>query len=259
VDVTTNDVLAALRASHDRLATVLAGMSDADVAGRAYPSEWSVGQTASHLGSGAEIFTLFLEAGATGSPAPGADRFQPIWATWNAKSPTEQARDSVVADEIFLDRAAALSPAERDGWHLDLFGSEQTLLGLLTMRLGEHAVHTWDIAVAADPAATIAPEPTAILVDSLAGAVARSAKPTKPRRILISTSAPDRLFLLEFTADEATLTAVDTEPAVDATLHLSAEALIRLAYGRLDGDNTPDNSKAEGVDLDELRSTFEGF
>jgi hypothetical protein len=41
-------------------------------------------------------------------------------------------------------------------------------------------------------------------------------------------------------------------------LDLPAEAFVRLVYGRLDPDHTPDAVTATGVDLDLLRRTFPG-
>jgi hypothetical protein len=34
---------------------------------------------------------------------------------------------------------------------------------------------------------------------------------------------------------------------------------VRLVYGRLDAEHTPGSVKADGVDLDVLRSVFPGF
>src|ERR1700685_2728392 len=45
-----------------------------------YAGEWSIAQVLSHLGSQAEIFGLFLEAGLTGHDPPGMEQVRPIWA-----------------------------------------------------------------------------------------------------------------------------------------------------------------------------------
>ena len=42
------------------------------------------------------------------------------------------------------------------------------------------------------------------------------------------------------------------------TLHLPAEAFVRLVYGRLDADHTPHRVQADGLDLDDLRKVFPG-
>jgi hypothetical protein len=39
----------------------------------------------------------------------------------------------------------------------------------------------------------------------------------------------------------------------------TAEAFIRLVYGRLDADHTPRSVRADGVDLGTLRATFPGL
>ena len=41
------------------------------------------------------------------------------------------------------------------------------------MRLGEHAVHSWDAVVALDPAASLAPDAVELMVDSMDPVVAR--------------------------------------------------------------------------------------
>jgi hypothetical protein len=42
-------------------------------------------------------------------------------------------------------------------------------------------------------------------------------------------------------------------------VRMPGEALVRLVYGRLDSEHTPEAVEAEGVDLDVLRSVFPGF
>jgi uncharacterized protein (TIGR03083 family) len=256
-----DEVLTAVRASHDRLVAALAPLSDEQVAGPSYADEWSIAQVASHLGSGAEIFGLFVDAGRRQVPAPGAEQFGPIWDTWNAKPAPEQARDAVRADAAFLDRVDALSPDEREQWRLDMFGSEHTLSALLRLRLGEHALHTWDIVVALDPSATVAEDATAIVVDAMPGLVARTGRPAaEPYEVLVTTSAPARSFLLEVGAEGARLSVADatTAGASPARLRAPAEAFVRLVYGRLDPDHTPAAVETHGVELDTLRAAFPG-
>jgi uncharacterized protein (TIGR03083 family) len=255
-----DDVRAALDDSHDRLVSALAPLDATQVAAPSYADEWTIAQVASHLGSGAEIFTLFLEAGLDDGPPPGADVFGPVWDQWNAKSAAAQAGDAVIADAAFLDRLDTLSTDDQQQWRLDMFGSEQDLTGLLRMRLGEHALHTWDIAVALDAKARVAAAATALLIDTVAGIVARTGKPAaSPQRIHVTTTDPGRAFRLEIDGDGARLSPSDTgADDGDGRLQLPAEAFIRLAYGRLDPAHTPADIGAEGVSLDDLRSTFPG-
>ncbi len=253
--------ISALRHSHDRLQAA-AGPLDLDQLEQlSYASEWSIAQVLSHLGSQAEIFGLFLDAGLSGQDAPGPEAFPPIWDVWNAKSPQAQASDALRADQVTVEHFESLGADEQARLHLNMFGMELDTTGLARMRLGEHAIHTWDVAVALDPAATVAPDAVALLIDTLGQLAARTAKPDgKQRKIRVITSDPDRQFILE-TGDAVTLTASDDEITPElglSELRLPAEAFVRLIYGRLDAAHTPPAENA-GVELDELRQIFPGF
>jgi uncharacterized protein (TIGR03083 family) len=257
---TFTDLAAALRGSHDRLAASVRELSPEGVTATSYADEWSIAQVLSHLGSGAEIFTLFLDAGLAGEPPPDMEKFQAVWARWDAKSPEDQVRDAIVADAQFLDRLDALSESERDGWRMELFGAEQDLSDIARMRLGEHALHTWDVAVVRDGGVTVPAEAAALLVDGLDTLVARNGKPADSAvRVHVSTHGPDRVFTLESGPDGLRLTPAESDPAGhDASVRLPAEAFTRLVYGRMDADHTP-SVDIQGIDLETLRAMFPGF
>jgi uncharacterized protein (TIGR03083 family) len=257
---TASDWLAALRASQQTLSELVSPLSDAEVEAPSYASEWSIAQVLSHLGSGAEIFSMFLAAGRDGTPAPGFEAFQPVWDAWNAKSPADQAHDGLRADAAYVDELEALDDAQRDAWRLEMFGGEQRLGDLIRLRLGEHTLHTWDIAVMADAAATLPAESVSLLVDAMDQLVGRAGKsPEQPVAIQIATENPARDFLLHATGEATALSVQDPgdRPDGDATVRLPAEALIRLFYGRLDPAHTPPLD-AEGIDVDTLRLMFPG-
>ncbi len=253
--------ISALRHSHDALQGVVEPLNVDQLEQRSYASEWSIAQVLSHLGSQSEIFGLFLDAGLSGQDPPGAEVFGPIWDTWNAKDPQAQASDAVRADAVTLERFESLDADEQARLHLHMFGMELGTTGLARMRLGEHAVHTWDVAVALDPATTVAPDAVALLIDTLDQLVARTGKPDgKQRKIRVVTSNPERQFTLE-TGDAVTLVASDDEITPElglSELRLPAEAFVRLIYGRLDAAHTPPAENA-GVELAELREIFPGF
>ncbi|MGH9098696.1 MAG: maleylpyruvate isomerase family mycothiol-dependent enzyme, partial [Acidimicrobiales bacterium] len=236
-------------------------LSPEQLTGPSYASEWPIAQVLSHLGSQAEIFDLVLDAGLTGQEPPGREQFEPIWASWNHRTPPEQAADGLRADRETLERFESLSEEERDSLHVHVFGAERDAGGLARMRVSEHALHTWDVAVVLDPAATVAPDAVDLLVDTMPQVTGRASKPDgTSRQVTIDTSQPERRFTLETTADAVTL-----EPAspaerntTDARIRLPAEALIRLVYGRLDPAHTP-QVDVLGADLDELRRIFPGF
>ena len=249
--------IGALRRSHDALRATVEPLDEARLRQQSYASDWSIAQVLSHLGSGAEIFGLFLDAGLSGAEPPGGDTFPPIWQAWNELGPQEQATDALATDEVLVKRLESLNDDERDRMRLHLFGMDLSLTGLARMRLGEHAVHSWDVAVALDPAATVAPAAVSLLIDALGPIAARSGKPSKrPLAVRVTTTEPARQFTIE-----ATVT-VRLEPAeADGSvphLRLPSEALVRLVYGRLDPAHTP-QVEISKLDLDELRQIFPGF
>jgi uncharacterized protein (TIGR03083 family) len=257
---TVEQLLAVLGRSHERLVKALAGLTEEDLTSRSYDEDWSIAQVASHLGSSAEIFGTIVEAGLTNGPAPGVEQFQPVWDRWNVKSPAAQAADAVQADGAFLDRLEGLPADEAQRWRMDLFGADQDLTGLLHMRLSEHAVHTWDIVVALDPAATLSADAVEILVDNLAGTVGHVGKPTQPpHQVLVTTREPDHRFVLTVDGDSVHLDPAPADVGSSERLTMTAEAFIRLVYGRLDPEHTPESVDASGTDLDDLRRAFPGL
>jgi uncharacterized protein (TIGR03083 family) len=246
----------AARTSHDRLAALVAGLDSDQLRAQSYDTEWSIADVLSHLGSGAEIFSRFIDAGATGGAPPAQEEFQAIWDTWNARSPEAQAAESVTANEALIQRIEALTPAQRSQFSVLMFGQMQVdLIGVLGMRLSEHAVHSWDIAVALDPAARVAPEAVELLIDNLpamAGFVGKQAP--APVTVAVSTEGPERSFTLD--TGGVSLRPASPDDVATASLALSAEAFLRLLGGRLDD---PAEITASGVTLLELKAVFPGI
>lgn len=259
VEVSVDELVPVLRASHERLAAALSPLSDEQLSDGSYCRDWTVAQVASHLGSGAEIFGKFVDCGVTHEPATAVE-FQHVWDAWNAKSPRAQTTDVVQADAALLGRVTAMSAAERQGWELDLFGARRDLAGVLSMRLAEHALHTWDVVVTFEPSATVTTAAVQIIIDNLAGLVERAGKPDDDLPpIRVRTSGPERLFLLNLDDAPARLRPATDDDVAKATLTLPAESFVRLIYGRLDADHTPHGIVADGVNLDTLRRAFPGF
>jgi uncharacterized protein (TIGR03083 family) len=250
-----------LRHSHNRLRGLVEPLGLDGLQRPSYCSQWSMAQVLSHLGSQAEIFGLFLDAGLTGKEPPGRDAFGPIWDAWNRRDPQAQATDALQTDEATLERFESFDAEQREHLRFQAFGREFDVAGMARLRVGEHAVHTWDVAVALDPTARIAPDAVNLLVDTVVPMAARIGKPEgTPRRLEVETRDPPRRFVLE-TGDEVALNSAPPGGAVPpdpAFLRLPAEALIRLIYGRLDPDHTPVIT-ARGIDLVDLRRLFPGI
>jgi uncharacterized protein (TIGR03083 family) len=124
------------------------------------------------------------------------------------------------------------------------------------MRLSEHAVHTWDIAVALDPDATVAPEAVELLVDQLPATASRGTSVPGAAPVVVATSDPARTYRVTFEPDLSVQLA-DGVAAADLTL--PAEAFLRLVYGRLDPAHTPSSVSGDTARLADLRKAFPGF
>jgi hypothetical protein len=170
--------------------------------------------------------------------------------------PQEQVASSISANESFVRRVESLSADEQDRFSLDLFGIQADLGGLAAMRLGEHALHTWDVAVMADPTAEVPADEVALLVDTVSLTAGRAAAPVDGAGVFaIKTTAPERSFVVDGGAGAL----LEVAPADATTLTMPAEAFVRLVYGRLDDRHTPDTVAAPDDALDVLRTVFPGF
>jgi len=247
--------VSAVRASHDRLSSIVAGLDAEGLRTRSYAKEWTIADVLSHLGSGAEIFSLMIEAGRTGAEPPTMDAFQPIWADWDARTPEQQAAACTAANEALVERVESLSDAEREAFTVVMFGRmAMDLAGVLGLRLSEHAVHTWDVAVALDPAARIAPDAVgliAVRMPMMAGFMGK--KQENPTTVEVTTTDP----AMTFTLDTGGVTLTPGSTGAAASLALPTEAFVRLVYGRLDND--AEVTVADGITVPELRTVFPGF
>ena len=255
--------IATLRRSHDKLVGLVQPMTPEQVRAQSYCRDWSIAHVLSHLGSGAEIALMMLP-GALGEAEPvNRDAFGPVWDVWNAKSPDEQAADALETDERYVRTLEELTDAQLAAIKLDFFGNQLDAVGVIRLRLSEHVMHTWDIAVMADPAATVQADAVGLVIDNVPQFLApRLGKPlTEPFRARITTTEPFRDYLL--TSGES-ISMTDWAGGADGgdgvpLVTMPAEALLRLAYGRLDPAHTPSSVSADPDTLDKLRAIFPGF
>jgi uncharacterized protein (TIGR03083 family) len=247
------DQFSVLSASVARLRDLVGTLGPDQLRAPAYPTEWTVADVLSHIGSGALLAAGRIDAGLGG---PDQDP-QPVWDEWNAKDPDAKAADALVADAALIERIEALNDDERGSLQVSLGPMKLDYAGFLTLRTSEHIVHSWDIAVTFDPTATLAADGVPIVLDVIPIIGGFIAKPTgSTREVRVHTTELDGQYLVSLTPDGVALAASDGSAPPD--LELPAEAFVRLVYGRLDPDHTPDVKGAEG-DLDELRRTFPGF
>jgi len=250
--------IAVLRASQARLRALVTPLSSADLRVQSYDTDWTVAQVLSHLGSQAEIFQLFLDAALSGRQPPGNEAFPPVWDAWNKREPEQQAHDSLEANDGFITRIEGLSDESLNA-PIKVFGMDLLIGDLSRLRVGEHAVHSWDIAVAFDPTAVVSADAVALLIDTVAMLAARAGKPRDHAfELRVKTTVPAREFVLSV-RDSVELRPFAGEPAA-GSLELPAEALVRLVYGRLDAAHTPPLTLVSGdVTFDDLRRVFPGL
>jgi uncharacterized protein (TIGR03083 family) len=250
----------ALRTSHDALVAQVLALAPGQLEQGSYCRDWSVAQVLSHIGSSAEIALLGLErALLQGSPLD-REEFPIIWERWDSLSPIDKANEMIVWDRRYVSVLEGLDDKTLKSLRMNLFGMDLDAVHVVGIRLGEHALHSWDVAVTFDPAAEVLASSVELLVDRvpfMAGWMAKPERVTNKSQAKIRTSHPDRHFLLSI--GESVALAQEVEGPVDGTLDLTAAALLRLISGRLDPGHTPAGTKATGTaDLNELRAIFAG-
>jgi uncharacterized protein (TIGR03083 family) len=251
-------LIGALRNSHERLGGLVRPLTPDELRAQSYDTDWTIAQVLSHLGSGAEISTLSLAAALGGRGQLDQGTFPAIWDSWNNRTPEMQAADSLTWDSEHVRRLEQLSDAELDSIGLDFFGRQLDAAGLIRLRLSEHAIHAWDVAVSIDPGATVAQDAILPALEQITELFQYVAKPAGDSfRVRLRTTQPEGDYLLEV-GEAATLSDWVEGSDVDGEIQLPTEALLRLFYGRLDPEHTPAYT-AEGIELDRLRAVFPGF
>ncbi|MFI5952343.1 maleylpyruvate isomerase family mycothiol-dependent enzyme [Cryptosporangium sp. NPDC051539] len=248
--------IAALRASHDHLRDVAGGLTSEQLRSPGYPSEWTIAQTLSHLGSGAEINGLIFDAGVAGEAPPVQENFQAIWAVWDGKAPEDQGPDALAADDVLVKKFEALDDDQLSTLEFSNWSGPVDTATLAAFRLSEHAVHAWDVEVMLDPSATILPQAVGAVLEVARGLVGFAGKPGPAGRIHVTLTDPAREYALNL-GEKVSLEPWDGGDAT-GELGLPAEAFLRLLYGRLDPAHSP-SVTARDIDPDALRAVFPGF
>lgn len=250
----------ALRGSHERLAQAVGAMGAKEIEGPSYCKDWTVAQVCSHLGSGAEISLNNLESALAGGPPPARESYPPIWDRWNSKSPADQAADCLVSDEAHVSRFESLDEKQLRELRATMLGTEVDAAQLVAFRLGEHAMHTWDVVVSQQPDAKLDQASVNLLIDRAPFLVGRLAKYSGPEKsVRVRTSAPERDLVLNL-AEKSSL----EESPAGATSHagelqITSEGLLRLVYGRVDPSHQAEATASGEFSLDDLRGIFGGF
>jgi hypothetical protein len=134
------EAIPALRSSVDRLADLVRPLDDASLTGQAYPTEWTIADVMSHIGSGAVIFRQRVQASLDDTEPPD-DFNQRVWDQWNAKSPRAKAEDGMAADIELMTALEASAPEDRARFKSAMGPVELDWDAFVGMRLNEHLLH----------------------------------------------------------------------------------------------------------------------
>ena len=253
--------LAALNASSNCLIKTVYGLPEEILARPSFTGGWTIAQVLSHLGSAAEICTELVRRGIDGdSTGPSADDARPVWQRWDALSGPEQREAWFEADRRHRQLLDSLRPQQVESVRIPYFAGLLSVPAYAGYRLSEQSVHAWDIDVALDPAATIPEAAVDLLWERLDLVASRFRdadvlKRLAPRQLAVEVADRGRIARLELGDELHLVPGKPADPA--ATVSGSAEALLRLVYGR----NRPEDGVTVTGDVtqEDLRSLFPGF
>lgn len=249
------DRLHVLAESVGHLSDVASTIDPSDYGAPAYPSEWTIADTFSHLGSGAVIGQRRFEDSLAQRESDPTFNTS-VWDEWNAKDPAAQVADCLTSDAALLSSLESSTEEQRSAFHFMMGPFAFDFDGLVGLRLSEHVLHTWDIEVARIPDAALPNEAANAILNGSQFIVGRTAKPTgEARSVSVRTVDPPRDFTLILDTDTVEL--LESSFGGSADLELPAESFVRLIYGRLDEEHTP--ATVNGAVVDDLRSVFPGF
>ena len=252
----TRAAITVLRRAHEDLIGFSEGLDDAQLRALSGSSEWNVAAVLSHLGSAAEIGLNTVTSGQADVDAAPA-----IWARWNSMTPNEQAEEFAAASRRLSDALEALTDEQLAGHRIDMgfLPAPVNVHFYTSMRLGEVALHGWDVHVPFDRTATVRADTVPYVLDQLPMFAGFFGKPTdQTEEVSVKTTNPDREYRLRLRDDGVNL---EQEASGSPNkLTLPGESFLRLTSGRLDPDHTPAAVTIEGaITLDDLRRTFPGY
>lgn len=254
--------VAALRAVHEQTSATVHQLTDEQLLLRSGSEGWEVAQVLSHLGSGAEITLAGLEAVLAGQPLPGPEQNQAVWDRWDARGPREQAQGFLVQDARVVEAFEALTPDQHEGLTAQpaFLPFPLPLAAFAGLRLGESALHAWDVLVALDPEAALTEGAAEVLLEHylgdlgwLVGFTGR-AEGLGGRTAAVELRTPDAVLGLEVGERVALVPSVDAPTGVVTG---TAEAVVRLLSGRL--RTGTDVTVTGDVTLQDLRAVFPGY
>src|ERR1700728_5517915 len=129
--------MTALQASTSQLRALVEPLTAEQLRASAYPTEWTVADVLSHLGSGADIFLHQVNDALAGTPTP-PDFSRSVWDDWNARTPEDQAAGLLASDAALLSRLYELTPDDVQNVTIQMGPFTLTFDEYLGGRVNEH-------------------------------------------------------------------------------------------------------------------------
>lgn len=133
---------------------------------QSYCADWLVFQVVSHLGSGARIGRMRLQAWTDRRAPVSREDMQIVWEHFDSLRPNQMLAAYREAALDYLAEIAAL-PDEVGTREVDAFAGKRPLWGYQLSRLWELTCHTWDVYVARDQRARLPVDAVSVLATEL--------------------------------------------------------------------------------------------
>lgn len=251
--------VSALGDAHERLALIVNDLSPDDMNFQSYEKDHTITQLLCHLGAGAETGLAAFRAAARGLPPPSPDVLNAIRKVWANRAPEHVASEVLAADEQYIRFLENMPDDELVALRIFLYIRKVGIVPVVRPRLGELAIHAWDIETVYEPATLVAADAVDLLVRDLAELPPWFGKPQgRNFRVQVTTESPECHFVIDVN-ERVTVVSGKPAGAVDGHLIMPAEALVRLVFARLDPERTPEVEAVGEVSLDDVRAIFPGY
>jgi uncharacterized protein (TIGR03083 family) len=215
----------------DRLSAHLDALDNDGWLEQSYCAEWRVYQVASHLASGARLFLGSLAEWFDGAPAVTQEQRQQVWGHFDALEPGQMHGEFRSAIRDYFARLDAL-PSESGLKVVQSFLGTVPAQAMLTMRLHEVVLHTWDILVARDRWARLPDDAVELLLPlQFQFRTMRTPAALAGKRVRVGTPDGRWRRLLDFRGEKPVVTE-DASADAELIVEAPAEELCRLLGGR---------------------------
>jgi uncharacterized protein (TIGR03083 family) len=228
---------------------------------QSYCSDWMVYQAVSHVGSGARIGKMRLDAWVNGAKALTREDQQAVWALFDSLGPTEMLSEYLKAAGEYLVAERSV-PDDAGVTEVEGYRGKQPLYAYQLGRLWELTSHSWDIYIARDRSARFCPEAVAVLagyLDVLNFPIDRQrAADFVERPVEFKLGGTSYSYVLDLSGDRPGLkSGSDANAAL--VVEAPAEEILRLISGRhFVPGSRPEIQAARGTadDLAKLKRAF---